>query len=165
MVFKILKGLYNIVEDKEWYVKEVFCILNLFVVNNNFCIDECVNVMKEFVSRESNDSKINDKKVYVDLDNNQQLQISDFQPLIENIDKDLRISYFIVQILKLLNNTQLSIQIIKILKNNLNFLSHAFDLEIFQEYLPEYFDKLKDIYNSKDNKIAIQAFMVIEFVV
>lgn len=158
MVFKILKGLYNIVEDKEWYVKEVFCILNLFVVNNNFCIDECVNVMKEFVSRESNDSKINDKKVYVDLDNNQQLQISDFQPLIENIDKDLRISYFIVQILKLLNNTQLSIQIIKILKNNLNFLSHAFDLEIFQEYLPEYFDKLKDIYNSKDNKIAIQAF-------
>ena len=143
-IFIILSKIQQIVINKDLFKKEVFQIISLFVIQNNFYTEECINIVRLNINNLSIDS--------LDL-------------LFKNIDNDLRIAYFLVEVLKIINNDDLNKQVIfKDLDNNTvlssrpNFLAYAFDLEIFYKYLDNYFPVLKQIYCTKENKIAVHAF-------
>jgi hypothetical protein len=141
-IFVILSRIGQIVINKEYFKKEVLAILCSFVIQNNFYTEECVDIVK----------------ILHDLVN-EDVKIEDLDLLICNIDSDLRVSFFLVEVLKIFNNETLTRQVVaKNVANSSNFLAYAFDLEIFIEYMDNYLPVLKRIYTSRDNKVAVHAF-------
>ncbi|WUR03109.1 uncharacterized protein VNE69_03319 [Vairimorpha necatrix] len=154
-IFIILSKIEKLVINKEYYKKEIINILSIFVIQNNYYIKECRDLIETNI-KQLKDEFIEDNKFIID---------DELDLLVENIDKDLRVGYFLVEILKIINDDILNEKIFRKktkenepLINRPNFLAYAFDLEIFYKYLEEFLPVLKKIYISRENKIAVEAF-------
>lgn len=150
--FDILKRIINITKDRDLrhISRLIFVHMNKFVVRNNFCTADALEVASQFCLH---------------------TEFEDFSVLLENLSS-LKIANYLVRILQIKGNSELNDKIIRhvLEKNNAvsgvepAFIAAACELEEFFAYLDQFIPKIKEIYESEkieERQIACRAFKAI----